>query len=130
MSETIVRIIPEFPQVKKGDSIGNLICESLEKAGIRVLESDVLNVASKVVAKAKGWVVSLDNYDPRHFAKAIAAKTGRDPRLVKAMLDESSDLLLAETGTPDRPGVIVVRHNSGVVVAGAGIDRKKYWIRW
>jgi coenzyme F420-0:L-glutamate ligase/coenzyme F420-1:gamma-L-glutamate ligase len=74
-------------------------------------------VAHKVVSKAEGSVRRLDEIEPGGRAEALAAKHGKDPRLVQAVLDESVELLRAVDGT-----LICVTHH-GFVCANAGVDQ-------
>jgi coenzyme F420-0:L-glutamate ligase / coenzyme F420-1:gamma-L-glutamate ligase len=80
-------------------------------------EGDVLVVAHKVVSKSEGRVRRLGPIEPGRRALALAAEHGKDPRLVQAVLDESSELLRA------RDGVLICLTRHGFVCANAGIDR-------
>src|SRR5207245_4488144 len=50
-------------------------------------------------------------------AAALAAVTGKDPRLLEVVLGESAEVLRA------KPNVIVVAHRLGHVMANAGVDQ-------
>lgn len=80
---------------------------------------DILVVASKVVSKAEGRVVSLPEVQPGEEARRIAAGAPepKDPRLVQLVLDESAEVLRAERG------VLIVETHHGFVCANAGIDQ-------
>jgi coenzyme F420-0:L-glutamate ligase/coenzyme F420-1:gamma-L-glutamate ligase len=67
--------------------------------------------------------VHLDDVRPGSEAEALAAETGKDPRLVQLILDESVAVVRKRRGTPERPGVIIVEHRCGWVHANAGIDQ-------
>ena len=77
----------------------------------------MLVVAHKVVSKAEGRVRRLDEIEPNEPARALAHEHGKDPRLVQAVLDESTELLRAVNGTL----ICVTRH--GLVCANAGVDQ-------
>jgi coenzyme F420-0:L-glutamate ligase/coenzyme F420-1:gamma-L-glutamate ligase len=79
-------------------------------------DGDVLVVAHKVVSKAEGRVRRLDEVDPGERARALADEHAKDPRLVQAVLDESSELLRAERG------VLICETRHGLVCANAGVD--------
>ncbi len=72
-------------------------------------------VASKVVSKAEGRLVRLDDVVPGEEARRIAAQ-GKDARLVQLVLDEAAEVLRAERG------VLIVETHHGFVCANAGID--------
>jgi coenzyme F420-0:L-glutamate ligase/coenzyme F420-1:gamma-L-glutamate ligase len=74
-------------------------------------------VAQKVVSKAEGRFLTLSELRPSPRARELAALTGKDERLVEAILTESTAVLRA------RPGVIITRHRLGFVMAQAGVDQ-------
>jgi coenzyme F420-0:L-glutamate ligase / coenzyme F420-1:gamma-L-glutamate ligase len=80
-------------------------------------DGDVLVIAHKVVSKAEGRTRILAHIDPSREARELAAEHGKDPRLVQAVLDESSELLRA------RDGVLIAVTRHGLVCANAGIDQ-------
>jgi coenzyme F420-0:L-glutamate ligase/coenzyme F420-1:gamma-L-glutamate ligase len=75
-----------------------------------------LVVAHKVVSKAEGRVRRLSDIAPGEEAVRIAGSE-KDPRLVQAVLDESSSVLRAGHGV-----LICVTHH-GFVCANAGVDQ-------
>jgi len=115
--------IKDLPSFKPGDNIAEAIEDALERSGIPLEEKDILAVTAKVVSKAEGRIVNLNDYDPTLEALKIAAKTGRDPRLVQAILEESRELILITPGSQEKPGIIVTRHRLGHVCTSAGIDK-------
>jgi coenzyme F420-0:L-glutamate ligase / coenzyme F420-1:gamma-L-glutamate ligase len=74
-------------------------------------------VAHKAVSKAEGRVRRLAEIEPDERARRLAAEHVKDPRLVQAVLDESTELLRAEGGVL----ICVTRH--GLVCANAGVDQ-------
>ncbi len=79
-------------------------------------DGDIVVVAQKVVSKCEGAYIELAALVPGPQALEIARTTGKDPRLIELILSESTDVLRA------RPGVMIVAHRSGHVMANAGID--------
>ena len=80
-------------------------------------DGDVVVIAHKVVSKAEGRTRILAHIDPGREARELAAEHDKDPRLVQAVLDESTELLRASDGVL----IAVTRH--GFVCANAGIDQ-------
>ena len=82
-----------LPEVKPGDDLARLLIDaaSSEAGGIR--NGDVLVVTSKVVSKAYGFLIRLDEVKPSKRALRIAEKTGGDPRFIQAVLDNSDEVL-------------------------------------
>src|SRR5262245_59907096 len=108
--------LPGIPLVKPGDDLARLILDSLRGNDLTLQDGDVLVVTSKIVSKAEGRLLDLRTLTPSARAQDIAAQTGKDPRLVEAVLAESSDI------SRMRMGVLVVRHRLGFTSANAGID--------
>lgn len=115
--------LPGVPPVRAGDDLADLVCEALARAGLALEAGDVLVLAQKIVSKAEGRLVRLDDVTVADEAAALAEHTGKDPRLVQLILDESVSVVRSRPGTPDRPGVIIVEHRCGWVHANAGIDQ-------
>ncbi len=104
------------PEVEAGDDLGDIVIDALESSGRDLRDGDVLVIAQKIVSKAEGRSVYLDEVTPSHGAIKLAAEVDKDPRLVELILSESTEVLRR------RPGVLVVVHRLGVVLANAGID--------
>lgn len=94
-----VRIIPltGIPEVGRGDDLGALVGDAVERAG-GLEEGDVIVVAHKVVSKAEGRVEQTDD---------VLSVILREARAVRRRRDE---LVIAET-------------EHGFVCASAGVDR-------
>jgi coenzyme F420-0:L-glutamate ligase / coenzyme F420-1:gamma-L-glutamate ligase len=115
---TELRVIPlaGMPLFAPGMSVAGEIAAALNRAGEAVRDGDILVVAQKIVSKAEGAMAKLTSVEPGEEAVDIAARTGRDPRLVQLILDESSEIMRAT------PAAIIARHRTGHVLANAGID--------
>lgn len=100
-----------------GDSPADLILDAVETAGLGLVDTDAIVVASKIIAKAEGRVVRLDAVEPSGRATEVAERTGQDARLVELILSESSTI------SRTAPGLLLVRHRLGFLCANAGIDR-------
>jgi coenzyme F420-0:L-glutamate ligase / coenzyme F420-1:gamma-L-glutamate ligase len=108
--------LPGIPLVKPGDDLARLILDSLTSADRTLQDGDILVITSKIVSKAEGRLLDLRTLTPSSRAQDIAAQTGKDPRLVEAVLSESTDI------SRIRMGVLIVRHRLGFTSANAGID--------
>ena len=112
-----VDAIPDLPEVRPGDDLAALIADCLRRFRMKLRAGDVLVVAQKIVSKAEGRIVDLTTVEARPEAVRLAAKCDKDPRLVELVLRESSGVLRTV------PGVIIVEHRLGLVLANAGIDQ-------
>ena len=103
--------------MRPGDDLAALIVAALEKAELRPGAGDILVVAQKVVSKAQGRYVDLATVVPSPRARELAAEVDKDPRLVEVILSEFERVLRTA------PGVLIVEHRLGYVMANAGVDR-------
>jgi coenzyme F420-0:L-glutamate ligase/coenzyme F420-1:gamma-L-glutamate ligase len=109
--------VPGIGLVAAGDDVARLILDAVA-ANQQVLQSgDILVVAQKIVSKAEGRVVELATVEPGAAARALAAEVDKDARLVELILRESRRVVRK------RPGVLIVEHKLGFVMANAGIDQ-------
>lgn len=112
-----VKPIPGVPMVESGDDLCALILEALSAQQTVLQDGDIVCLAQKIVSKAEGQLIALADVSPSPEAIELAAETGKDPRLVELILQESTDLLRK------KPGVLIMRHRLGIVGAHAGIDQ-------
>ncbi|MCY4231182.1 MAG: coenzyme F420-0:L-glutamate ligase [Alphaproteobacteria bacterium] len=108
--------LPGLPMVEPGDDLAGLISEGLERAGTGLKAGDILVVAQKVVSKAEGRYAFPAGTTPSSAAKRLAALTHKDPAHIEILLGETAEVVR------HRPGVVVVEHRRGYVMANAGID--------
>jgi coenzyme F420-0:L-glutamate ligase/coenzyme F420-1:gamma-L-glutamate ligase len=106
-----------FPQIAPGAPLAQLVLNVLVREGLRLADGDVLILAQKIVSKSEGRYVDLASVTPSQRARKLAVIAGKDPRIVELVLSESSEVMRCQ------PGVIIVRHRLGFVLANAGIDR-------
>jgi coenzyme F420-0:L-glutamate ligase/coenzyme F420-1:gamma-L-glutamate ligase len=109
--------VPGIPMVKPGDDIAGFILDGLAAMGEALADGDVVVVAQKIVSKTEGRLVALSTVTPSARAHELAGITGKDPRVVELVLQESNAVLRAKTN------VLVVEQKLGLVIANAGIDR-------
>jgi coenzyme F420-0:L-glutamate ligase / coenzyme F420-1:gamma-L-glutamate ligase len=104
-------------EVKKGDSVGALICGACSRQNVGLLDDDVLVVAQKIVSKAEGRVLSLDDVQPSARAVELAAQLDKEPALVEIILRESRSII--------RMGgrALIVETHHGFICANAGVDQ-------
>ena len=109
--------IPDLPPVEPGDDLAAILIDGLARAGIAPAARDVLVVAQKVVSKAENRYRDLGAVTPSDRARDLARAVDKDPRLVEVILSESEEVVA------HKPGVLVVAHRLGFVLANAGVDR-------
>ncbi|MCC7483990.1 MAG: coenzyme F420-0:L-glutamate ligase [Burkholderiales bacterium] len=115
--ELTLTALPGMPEVEPGADLAGLLLDAVARAGRSLVDGDVLVIAQKIVSKAEGRLVPLADVAPSPRAQALAREADKDPRLVELMLRESREVLRV------KPGVLIVEHRLGLVMAGAGIDQ-------
>ena len=104
-------------EVTTGDSIGALICNVCARQGIELMDDDVLVVAQKVISKAEGRMVRLDEVKPSARARQLAQELNKEAELVEVILGESRNII--RTGGR----ALIVETHHGFVCANAGVDQ-------
>lgn len=112
-----LRPIPGIPLVRPRDDLAELLILACERQAISPKEGDVLVLAQKVVSKAEARYIDLATVVPSAQAQSLAAEVEKDPRLVEVILGESRRVVRR------RPGILIVEHRLGFVMANAGVDR-------
>jgi coenzyme F420-0:L-glutamate ligase/coenzyme F420-1:gamma-L-glutamate ligase len=108
--------VPGIPLIKAGDNIGEIICRCAKNDGFVFNNQDVIVVTHKIVSKAENACVKLSDITPSIYARELAAKTGRDPRLCQVYINESREII----GINGRH--VLTRDRLGFVSTGAGVD--------
>src|SRR5258708_8143542 len=103
--------------VRPGDDLARLMIGACEQNRLAPADGDIVVVAQKIVSKAEGRYVDLAKIRPSPRAAALAAEVDKDPRLVEVILAESRRVVRK------RPGVLIVEHRLGFIMANAGVDR-------
>jgi len=117
MPQLVFTSIPNIPHVQPGDNLAELMLAAFTQMGLVLQDGDVIAVAQKIVSKAEGRFVNLQEVTASAEAEAVGKATEKDPRLVELILQESDEI------SRMRPGVLIVRHKLGFTSANAGIDR-------
>jgi coenzyme F420-0:L-glutamate ligase / coenzyme F420-1:gamma-L-glutamate ligase len=117
MDRLALHALPGLPMVREGDDLASMINAGLARARLAPKAGDVLVVAQKIVSKAEGRTVALASVKTSPRADALAAEVGKDPRLVELILSESVRVVRT------RPGLLIVEHRLGFVMANAGVDQ-------
>lgn len=108
----MISVIPVegLPEIRRGDDLAELIVDL-----VPLEDRDVLVLAQKVVSKAEGRVVSIDEYEPSARAVELAGDE-RDPRELEAILRESKRVVR------ERGPLVIAETAHGFVCASAGVD--------
>jgi coenzyme F420-0:L-glutamate ligase/coenzyme F420-1:gamma-L-glutamate ligase len=107
----------DFPEVRPGDFLPELVAACARKNGIAFANNDILVVAQKVVSKAEGQSRMLSDVVPSGEALRLGGETGKDPRVVELILQESVSVVRQTNN------LIITENRLGIVMANAGIDQ-------
>jgi len=108
---TELRVVPlaGMPEVEERDDLAELVAATAE-----LEDGDVVVLAQKVVSKAEGRIVRLDEVQPSERARELAG--GEDPRRIEVILREAARVVRS------RPPLLIAETRHGFVCASAGVD--------
>ena len=105
-----------LPEVGRGADLAALIVEAVRRGPHAIEPGDVFVVAQKVVSKAEGAIVRLDEVSPSAMAAWWAGEAGKDARVVEVVLRESRRIVRMDHG------VLITETRHGFVCANSGVD--------
>ena len=108
--------IEGLPEVRAGDDLANQIIDASAGQGTPIEDGDVVVVTQKIVSKAEGRVMTIDEVEASPLAVAITEGHRRDPRHTEMILRESRRVVRMDRG------VIISETYHGYICANAGID--------
>jgi coenzyme F420-0:L-glutamate ligase/coenzyme F420-1:gamma-L-glutamate ligase len=104
-------------EIVPGIDLAGAIGAALEAQGTPLQDGDILVVTQKIVSKAEGCLVRLDEVEPSPLAAEWAALWNKDARVVELVLRQSRRIVRMERG------VIISETRHGLVCANAGVDQ-------
>jgi coenzyme F420-0:L-glutamate ligase/coenzyme F420-1:gamma-L-glutamate ligase len=104
-------------EIQLGDSLGRLISEAAFRQKIFLRDDDCVVVAQKIVSKAEGQVVCLDDVEAGPRALELARQLGKEPALVEVILRESREIVKMSGRA------LIVETHHGFICANAGVDQ-------
>lgn len=113
-----LRIIPitGIGEIAAGADLGSSIYEAMLHQQLGLQQGDVLVVTQKIVSKAEGRLVSLDEVEPSAFARIAAQQGNKDAQHVEVVLRESRRIVRMDHG------VLISETPHGFICANAGVD--------
>lgn len=108
--------LENIPIIDGNSDISTIIKEAIEKQGCGLNHGDIVLIAETLISKAEENFIDIEKLTPSDEAIELAEKTGKDPKLVQAILDESNEVLRVG------PMFIITETKHGFVCANAGID--------
>lgn len=116
--QTEIRIIPiqGIGDIPQGSDLGRMLVEAMQAHHQQLLQGDILIITQKIVSKAEGRVVNLDEIVPSPFARSIAQAHNKDAAHVEVVLRESKRIVRMDHG------VLITETPHGFICANSGVD--------
>src|SRR6266700_2770645 len=113
-----IRIIPisGIDEIPIGSDLGAIIFHAMQGHHLALQQGDVLVVTQKIVSKAEGNVVNLDDVRASEFARSLAAESNKDAPYIEVVLRESRRIVRMDRG------VLICETKHGFICANAGVD--------
>ena len=108
--------LPVDGEIRPGDSLGGRLLAAVKSAQLRLQDGDILVVKHKVVSKAEGALVALDEVRPSAWSRAWGRRFGVDARVTELALRESRRVVRRKRG------VLITETRHGFVCANSGVD--------
>lgn len=103
-------------EVQPGDDLPRLIAAALTHSHLTLQAGDVLVVTQKIVSKAEGQIVNLNDIQPSDFAYELAAQGRKPAAYYEVVLRESRRIVRMQRG------ILITETHHGFVCANAGVD--------
>ena len=113
-----LRIIPitGIGEIAVGVDLGSIIYEAMRHQQLTLQQGDVLVLTQKIVSKAEGRLVNLDEVEPSAFAHIAAQQNKKDAQHLEVVLRESKRIVRMDHG------VLISETPHGLICANAGVD--------
>jgi coenzyme F420-0:L-glutamate ligase / coenzyme F420-1:gamma-L-glutamate ligase len=113
-----VRIIPIVVsgEIRAGESLSAKLLGAVQSLGLGFQDGDILVVKHKIVSKAEGALVALDEIRPSAASRVWARRYGLDARVSELALRESRRIVRRKRG------VLITETKHGFVCANSGVD--------
>ena len=108
--------IKSIDDISPGSDLGFIIYKAIQAQNIELQQGDVLVVTQKIVSKAEGNVVNLDDVRASEFARSLAAESNKDAPYIEVVLRESRRIVRMDRG------ILICETKHGFICANAGVD--------
>ena len=113
-----IRILPiqGIGEIPPGSDLGLIIYEAMQAQKLELQQGDIVVITQKIVSKAEGRVVNLDEIKPSQFAQTAALNSKKDAQYIEVVLRESRRIVRMDHG------VLLTETKHGFICANSGID--------
>jgi len=106
-----------LPEITVGVDLPAMISAATDAQGDALADGDIVVITSKIVSKAEGCTVELDEVEPSMFARSWGERWDKDPRVVEVVLRESKRVI-RQIGP-----VLITETHHGFCCANSGVDQ-------
>ena len=113
-----IRVIPVpfAGEILPGDNLAEKLAASLKRQKLKLQSGDIVVVKHKIVSKAEGRTVRLDDVKASRAATSWSRLTRADARVIELALSESKRVVRK------KKGVLITETRHGLVCANSGVD--------
>src|SRR5216683_6737465 len=113
-----VRILPVAVsgEIRSGESLCARLLAAARSRGLRFQDGDILVVKHKIISKAEGALVALDEIRPSAASRVWALRYGLDARVTELAVREGRRIVRRKRG------VLITETRHGFVCANSGVD--------
>jgi len=108
--------IPVRDDIRPGDSIADMLLQSMRRRRLKFQPGDILVVKHKIVSKAEGRLVDLATIQPSAESVEWAKQYDLDARVIELALRESRAVIRRKNG------VLITETQHGFLCANSGVD--------
>jgi coenzyme F420-0:L-glutamate ligase/coenzyme F420-1:gamma-L-glutamate ligase len=108
--------LPLGAEVPPGAVLATLLLSALQQQKQKLEAGDILILKHKIVSKAEGQFVKLDDIRPSASSRAWALRHDLDPRVIELGLTQSRRIIRRKRG------VLITETRHGLVCANSGVD--------
>ena len=108
--------IPVRDDIRPGDSIADVLLQSMRRRRLKLQPGDILVVKHKIVSKAEGRLVDLATIQPSAESVEWAKQYDLDARVIELALRESRRVIRRKNG------VLITETQHGFLCANSGVD--------
>ncbi len=101
-----------LPEFVAADDIAAMVADRFE-----LQDGDIVVITSKVISKAEGCAIELEDVEPSSFATEWSERHGKDARIVEVVLRQSRRIV-RQIGP-----ILITETQHGFVCANAGVDQ-------
>jgi coenzyme F420-0:L-glutamate ligase/coenzyme F420-1:gamma-L-glutamate ligase len=108
--------IKSIGDISPGNNLGFIIYKAMQAQNIELEQGDILVVTQKIVSKAEGNIVNLDDVKVSEFARSLATDSNKGAPFIEVVLRESRRIVRMDHG------ILICETKHGFICANAGVD--------